>query len=148
MADRPRVYLDNSALNRPFDDQSQPRIFLETQALISILGLVGLGDVELLISSVNRFENDQNPLRYRKQLVDQLLRLGRVEQRMDEIVHARALTLETEGVKPLDALHLAAAEVAGATHFLTCDDRLLKRYTGSASAMNPTQFVLVIHRGA
>lgn len=31
------------------------------------------------------------------------------------------------GVKMLDALHLAAAEVAGADYFCTCDDRFLRR---------------------
>jgi predicted nucleic acid-binding protein len=42
-------------------------------------------------------------------------------------------TLPQEGAKTahfcfkaLDALHLACAEAAGATHFLTCDDRLIR----------------------
>lgn len=64
------------------------------------------------------------------------------------MVHERALALEREGVKPLDALHLAAAESAGATHFLTCDDRLLKRYTGPVAAMTPSRFVETFDRGA
>ena len=32
-----RVYLDVCCLNRPFDDQSQDRIKLETDAVLSIL---------------------------------------------------------------------------------------------------------------
>lgn len=32
-----RVYLDTSVYNRPFDDQTQPKIFLETQAVTLIL---------------------------------------------------------------------------------------------------------------
>ncbi|BDI20432.1 hypothetical protein ANSO36C_62340 [Nostoc cf. commune SO-36] len=31
-----RVYLDTSIYNRPFDDQTQPKVFLETQAVILI----------------------------------------------------------------------------------------------------------------
>ena len=32
-----KVYLDNCVLNRPFDDQSQERIRLETEAIILLL---------------------------------------------------------------------------------------------------------------
>jgi hypothetical protein len=32
-----RIYLDACCLNRPFDDQTQPRIFLETQAVLTIV---------------------------------------------------------------------------------------------------------------
>lgn len=35
-----RVYLDTSAYNRPFDDQTQPKIFLETQAVVIILQMI------------------------------------------------------------------------------------------------------------
>ena len=55
----------------------------------------------------------------------------------------RALELERQGLQPLDALHAAAAERAGATHLLTCDDRLLRRYTGSMLILNPVDFILV-----
>ena len=46
------------------------------------------------------------------------------------------------GVKPLDALHTAAAEAAACTHFLTCDDRLRKRYSGPLTVLNPADFVV------
>jgi hypothetical protein len=32
-----KVYLDNCALNRPFDDQSQERIRIETEAVVLVL---------------------------------------------------------------------------------------------------------------
>ena len=34
-----RIYLDTSAYNRPFDDQTQPKIFLESQT-----ASIGFGD--------------------------------------------------------------------------------------------------------
>jgi predicted nucleic acid-binding protein len=40
------------------------------------------------------------------------------------------LALEQSGLKAIDALHLACAEAASATHFLICDDRLVRRYSG------------------
>jgi hypothetical protein len=38
-----RVYFDTCALNRPFDDQSQPRIRLETEAVEHVLRAVDEG---------------------------------------------------------------------------------------------------------
>jgi hypothetical protein len=32
-----RIYLDMCCLKRPFDDQSQPRIRLETEAVLALL---------------------------------------------------------------------------------------------------------------
>ena len=36
MSEKCRVYLDTSIYNRPFDDQTQPKIHLETQAIKAI----------------------------------------------------------------------------------------------------------------
>ena len=146
MAVRQRLYLDNSAMNRPFDDQSQPRIAAETQGLISILEMIHAGRVGLITSTVVAFENDRNPFAPRKRWVEQLCELAEVQQQTTEDVYNRALELEAAGLKALDALHLAAAEAAGATHFVSCDDRLLKRYTGRLVATNPTDFVALAHR--
>jgi hypothetical protein len=45
-----RVYLDTSVYNRPFDDQTQPKVFLETQAVILILQMVEAKLIELVIA--------------------------------------------------------------------------------------------------
>lgn len=49
--------------------------------------------------------------------------------------------MERIGIKPLDALHLASAEAAAADYFLTCDDRLIKRYKGSLAVLTPLDFI-------
>ena len=46
-----KVYLDTSTYNRPFDDQTQPKIFLESQAVTLILQMVETKIVELVSSS-------------------------------------------------------------------------------------------------
>jgi len=43
-----KVYLDISAHNRPFDDQTQPKIFLESQAVVIILQMVEARMVDLV----------------------------------------------------------------------------------------------------
>lgn len=42
-------------------------------------------------------------------------------------IEKRAEEFEGSGIKPFDALHLAAAEAGGAKFICTCDDKLLKK---------------------
>ena len=43
---RMRVYLDNCCYNRPFDDQGQMRVRLETEAKLRIQSLMRTGEIE------------------------------------------------------------------------------------------------------
>ena len=51
------VYLDTSALNRIFDDQSQPRIFLEASAMLLVFGLIEKRIISIVSSEVLIYEN-------------------------------------------------------------------------------------------
>ena len=64
-----RVYLDTSIYNRPFDDQTQAKIFLETQAIVLILGMVENKLIELVNSSVLEHENSRNPFPLKQQSI-------------------------------------------------------------------------------
>ncbi len=46
---------------------------------------------------------------------------------LHETIERRARELHVLKFKPLDALHLASAEIAQADYFCTCDDKLLRR---------------------
>jgi hypothetical protein len=137
-----RVYLDTSVYNRPFDDQTQPRIWLETLALAVILQLIETGGIELLSSSVLGYENSRNPFPLRKRWVSRCRQLASHSQQVDERIGARAQELEQEGFKAVDALHLACAEASGSQYFLTCDDRVVRRYSGTMQVLNPVHFVM------
>ncbi|MCL1967133.1 MAG: hypothetical protein FWF67_04560, partial [Fibromonadales bacterium] len=56
-----RIYLDNCSFNRPFDEQSQLRIRLETEAKQFIQIQIISGFYELVWSYVLEMENNQNP---------------------------------------------------------------------------------------
>ena len=56
-ADHPRVYLDASALNRPFDDQRLSRNRLEAEAVLVILESVETGQIKLVGSAALVYEN-------------------------------------------------------------------------------------------
>jgi predicted nucleic acid-binding protein len=137
-----KVYLDTSVYNRPFDDQTQPRICLETLAFVVVLQMVEAGDVELISSSVVEYENSRNPFPTRRQGVSGCLKLVTYVQKVDTEIRKRATILEEEGLKAIDALHVACAEKAGSEYFLTCDDQLTRRYQGAMSVTNPIEFAL------
>jgi len=136
--------LDTSVLNRPFDDQTQPRIALETQALRTILQLIEAKEIELVNSATIAYENSRNLSQPRRQWVEQCLQLASQFQALDEGIIQRATLLEGQGLGAIDALHVACAEASGCDYFLTCDDRLVRRYSGQLKVVNPVSFVLEI----
>lgn len=137
-----KIYLDTSVYNRPFDDQTQPRIWLETLALALVLQLVEAGEATLINSTVLEFENSRNPFSLRQDWVSRCLEQATDYQRVNASIRERAESLEKHGLKAIDSLHVACAESAGADYFLTCDDRLLKKQKHiTVSSMNPLDFV-------
>jgi len=60
------IYLDVCCLNRPFDDQSQGRIHLESEAVLTVLFSCERGKWQLLNSEVIEFEISAIPDRGRK----------------------------------------------------------------------------------
>lgn len=143
-----RIYADICVLCRPFDDQSQPRIWLETQALGVILNLVELHQIEMVRSPIHSLETSRNPREACRLWVEQCLDLASATVTASPAMKLRALELESIGVKALDALHAAAAESAQCTHLLTCDDRFLKRYAGPMIILNPADFVVTYFQQA
>lgn len=135
------IYLDNSVLNRPFDDQRQPRIWLETLSFSLVLTLFEAGEAVLVRSPIHDLENSRNPFALRRQWVEKCLRLSLQQVALHDSIKSRALALEQSGFKSLDALHLSCAEAARADHFLTCDDRLLRRYSGPMVVQSPVTFI-------
>jgi len=139
-----RICLDTSVLNRPFDDQTQPRIALENHALRTILQLIEAKEVELVNSAAIAYENSRNSSQPRRQWVERCLQLASQFQAINEGITQRAALLEGQGLGAIDALHVACAEASGCDYFLTCDDRLVRRYAGPLKVVNPVSFVLEI----
>ncbi|MEH2121390.1 hypothetical protein [Nostoc sp.] len=91
-----RVYLDTSIYNRPFDDQTQPKIFLETQAIILILQMVEARLIELVSSSVLKYENSRNPFLVNQQSMERYLQIAALRVLIDENIRVRAEKLEQQ----------------------------------------------------
>jgi len=137
-----KIYLDNSVLNRPYDDQRQPRVWLETLCFVLILQMLEQGEAELVRSSFHDLENKESRALERRTWVEACLNLATHIVRVTSEIERRAGALAKIGVKPLDAAHLAAAENARADYFVTCDDRLLRAYRGSLRVLTPPELIL------
>ncbi|MDN5850421.1 MAG: PIN domain-containing protein [Nitrococcus sp.] len=122
-----RLYLDNCCLQRPFDDQTQPRIKVETEAVFAVLATVQAGEQMLLGSEALEYEVSRIPDETRRNEVLEVLALASERLLFTDNVEALALIFEQSGVRPMDAIHLALASTAKADFFCTCDDRLFQK---------------------
>ena len=122
-----QVYLDTCSLQRPLDSRTQIRISIEAEAVLGIIGLVEDGELELVASDVLLFETRRNPRSERRAYAMDVLNKANAFIEMSASIRERSAELERNGLKPLDALHLATAEAAEVDYFCTTDDKLLKR---------------------
>lgn len=122
-----KIYLDTCGLYRPLDNKTQIRIILEAEAILGIIKMSEVRRVELLASEVLFYEISRNPKVVHREFGLEVLSKAKEVVYLSEAVEQRAKVFEQEGVKPLDALHLASAEMAKADYFCTCDDKFLKR---------------------
>ena len=120
------VYLDMCCLKRPFDDQRQERIRIETEIVLGVVSAFEAGHIVLLRSPAHDLENGQNPLAWRADRVQMLLAQSSRHTSDARLVEARVRELMALGFRNFDALHLAYAEGASAEWFVTCDDVLLR----------------------
>jgi len=130
------VYLDVCCLNRPFDDQSQNRVRLEAEAVLSILEMAAAGKLKLVTSDIIDDELSQMSDEERREKVELLLGPSSKHAPLTTGIERRATGFHKWNITPLDALHLAAAEAAHADYFLTTDDYLLRRARRHAEELN------------
>ena len=70
------IYLDLCCFNRPFDDQTQSRIRLETEAKLIIQQHVRDGRHQLVWSHILEYENSLNPFLERRNSINDWRKLS------------------------------------------------------------------------
>ena len=141
-----KLYLDMNIYNRPFDDQSQVRIRLETIAIYAILKTIKEKRYSLLWSFMLEFENSLNPDEDIKVEIQMASSLALELINMTDDILIAAKSLESKGIKPRDAIHVACAIKGGADFFLTCDDKLIRKsqlIKDKIIIINPIDFIRV-----
>lgn len=139
-----RIYLDMCCYNRPYDDQSQLKISMETQSKLYIQTLIKDGKLELATSYMLRYECGNNPFEMRRNAIfDFIDRNACVYVGMERqmVIEAKAAEIMKTGVKYKDACHVASAIYAECEYFISTDTRLLKYKSNEIKMATPIEFV-------
>ena len=120
-----RIYLDNCCYNRLFDDKTQERVQIESDALKAILInkkdiIVGSHFLKFEISKINDIGKRLNVMALYTQAIDETVSID------SKIIDMAKEIVDKSSIHELDALHLASAIIAGVEVFLTVDDKLIK----------------------
>lgn len=137
------VYLDNCCFNRPYDDQSQARIYLETQAKLHIQQQILNGTFQLVWSYILQYENEQNPYPEHKLEISKWKSIAKILVTATPEIVSTAQRFQKQGLHAKDALHCACAASVHSDYFLTTDKQLLKAAGKIAglNAINPLTFI-------
>ncbi|MBI4579940.1 MAG: PIN domain-containing protein [Planctomycetes bacterium] len=122
-----RLYLDVCCLNRPFDDQSQERIRIESEAVEFILESFERGVHHWVSSTAVEEEVSRNPDIDQRVRVEALLKLADERLLLGDSVLEKARSYRGQGIRRFDALHVALAECHGCELLLTVDDDLIRK---------------------
>jgi predicted nucleic acid-binding protein len=122
-----RIYLDVCCLNRPFDEQTQQRIRLETEAILLILNECQTGAWKLVTSNALDAEIRLTPNLTRLRQVQDLLSAAKIKVQTSDALEQRTAELTQFGFTFYDAAHVASAERSQSDVFLTTDDRLIRK---------------------
>jgi predicted nucleic acid-binding protein len=120
------LYLDTCCFNRPFDDQTQPRIRLESEAVKTILRLYEQKYWQVSISQATLFEVNNIPNLSRKQKIKAIVHHIYAIIEINDAIIQRAGYFTSCGLDAMDATHLASAE-NHADILLTVDDKFIKK---------------------
>ena len=138
-----RVYLDNCCYNRPFDEQAQLRVRLETEAKMEVQSQMRLGILEYVWSEMLTGEVCDSPyVNLREKIL--LWRLGAIKYvEITEEIIVRAEGFMRIGIKSSDAIHLSCAVEADCDWFFTVDKGILKKVSqiGNMRVANPIDYV-------
>lgn len=122
-----KLYLDNCCFNRPFDDQSSLTIRLETEAKLKIQEKIKAEELSLAWSYILDFENNANPFMERQIEIQRWKNLASSFAEETSEILATMNQLIVEGLKPVDALHIACAISLQCDYFVTVDKGILKK---------------------
>jgi len=136
-----RVYLDNCTYNRPYDDQNQIRIRLEAEAKLFIQEQIKDNQIDLVWSSVNNFENNDNPSIEKRERILAWKDIDVKQCKLNETILTKATELQSLSFRAKDALHIAAAIYSQCDFFITTDRKILNKKIDDISIVNPLVFV-------
>jgi len=122
-----RIYLDNCCFNRPYDDQTQEKVHLESEAILGIIKKCKQPDFEIIGSTALDLEISQITDAYKREKVKFFYGQTITKKaNYNQAILKRVKELqELSAIRTLDRFHLAFAENY-ADMLLTTDMRFEK----------------------
>jgi hypothetical protein len=137
-----KIYLDVCSLNRPFDDQTQMKIRLETEAKLFIQAGIRDNKYSLVWSYMLDYENDKNPYEDKRRTISPWKNISKDYCTSSDDVLNRAKEIMKLDIKGNDALHIACAIEKKCSYFITTDNKLTNKNVDGIVIINPINFVL------
>ena len=139
-----RIYLDHCAYNRPFDDQSNIKIQLETSAKLYIQEQIRQGKYDLVWSYMSDLKNSENPNIENKKTIQIWENIAKYKCKSSEDILALGKKIEQKGISVKDSLHIASAIKSQCGYFITTDTGLLNKQFNEIHIMDPIDFVRIM----
>lgn len=138
------IYLDNCCYNRPFDDQTQERIHLESEVILTVLKMGQMKRVSIVGSEILKLEMNRMQDENKKQKVLDLYKAANMHISYTEKIKKRSADImSVSKIRTFDSLHIASAEEADADILLTTDDKFEKmaeKLELKTRVINPLKF--------
>jgi len=136
-----RLYLDICSFNRPYDELSLLKNFLEAEAKLYIQQEILKNTLELAWSYMMDYEISFNPFSYIKRQISKWKDIAKIDIIESENVVAMAKDIMRKGIKSKDSLHLACAIEAECDYFVTTDCKVLNKSINGIIIINPIDFI-------
>jgi len=137
------LYLDNCCLNRPYDDQAQLRIYLETLAKLSIQESILSRRNLLAWSYVLDYEVGRSPFVERRERFLQWKQIAARHCNESESILQKAEEVQKKGTKVVDSLHIACAINMECDYLVTTDDGMLGKDFEGIMVIGPLDFIKI-----
>lgn len=143
------VYLDNCCYNRPFDDRSNIKNYLEREAVLLVMQMAYDGNCQIVGSDVLRKEMALIIDEEKRKNVEVLYyaMVAEIVEINDLIADRAKEIMEGSSIKAFDSLHLASAETK-ADVLLTTDIKFIKaanKFGSKIKVQNPISFILEVN---
>lgn len=142
--DKMKIYLDNCCYNRPFDNQEQIRIRLETEAKLHIQSDIRNGVYSLVWSYMLDSENDDNPYEERRNSISPWKNIAENYCSSSADILTTGQDIMKLGIRAKDALHIACARASNCDYLITTDNGLTNKNVDGITIINPVDFVRIM----
>ncbi|MBQ8179226.1 MAG: hypothetical protein IJ026_02110 [Candidatus Methanomethylophilaceae archaeon] len=141
----PRVYLDNCCYGRPYDDNRQQRVRMESGCKVEIQGMIRRGELTLVSSSFLIWENNRRRDLAMRDSIYQFIH-GNTRKFVfgteDPSITRTMNEVRSHGIETMDAYHISSAIYAGCDYLITTDDKMLRYKVDGMEIVTPVQFIM------